>query len=249
MARLPRLAVAHHLHLVTQRVLAQVAVFARVEDRQAYLDALAQAADQCGVAIHAYGLSDREVRLLATPTDSAGLGRMVQQIGRRFVAAFNQRHGRSGTVWDGRFRSTVLDPQDHFEDALCYVEATEVETPASPEPLQAPWSSAAHHRGQRLDPLISEHARYWTLGNTPFEREAAYRRLLAAPVDAARQHRLSAAALHGWVLGSAAFTASLPRELERRLHPQRPGRPSKRNDRIQSDLPPIMKSTAPSTLK
>ena len=225
MARLARLAIAGQVHLLIQRVHQDRSVFADPADRQAYLQCLAEAAAKQGVALHGYGLAAAEVRLLATPIEAKALGRMVQFIGRRFVAGYNRRHGRHGALWDGRFRSTIIDPVDYFLPCLRYVEGAAGSAPLEPGNESAPWSSAVHHTGLRTDGFITEHAQFWSLGNTPFEREAAYRRAVEAPVAGSQAEGIALASLHGWVLGSEHFLQSLGMQTERRLRPLLPGRP------------------------
>jgi putative transposase len=228
MARLVRLSVPGHLHLMIQRAQQGQAVFADPADRRAYLHCLAEAAAKHGVAIHAYGMAPAELRLLATPPDAQALGRMVQFVGRRYVAGFNRRHGRTGALWEGRFRATVIEPSEYFLPCLRYVETGFDGTPREPATEGAPWSSADHHAGHRTDPFVTEHAQFWSLGNTPFEREAAYRSAVAQPMAPAEAQGIALASLHGWVLGSGAFERALAARLGRRLKPLSPGRPPTR---------------------
>ena len=97
-------------------------VFVDDAGRARYLQLLAEAARAAQVAIHAYALTDSEVLLLATPADAQGLSRLMQAIGRRYVSEFNRRHGRSGTLWDGRFRATAIEAETQLQDCLAFVE-------------------------------------------------------------------------------------------------------------------------------
>lgn len=226
MARLPRLVLPGQPHLLIQRGHNRQPVFADDEDYQTYLAALREAAANARVAVHAYVLLPDEVLLLVTPPDKDALGRMMQALGRRFVAAFNARHGRSGTVWEGRYRAAVLEPARYFLPCCCYIEQGPVRAGLSTRPQDWRWSSHAHHRGSRNDPLVSGHALYWALGNTPFEREAAYGRLCESLPSAADVRALSDSALRGWPLGSPAFLQRL-REQGHAAAPRPPGRPRK----------------------
>jgi len=226
MARLPRLAVPGQLHLLIQRVRRGESPFDAAADRGDYLRCLADGAAKQHVAIHGYGLSDAEVRLLATPTSADALGHMVQAIGRSFVAAYNRRHGRHGALWEGRFRSTVVEAPSHFLSCLHFTEHASTAEQADSASDAAPWSSIAHHRGQRHDPFITEHPVFWALGNTPFEREAAYRALLRRGLDAAETQGIALASLRGWALGSDEFVSSLGSQITRRLRPLSAGRPA-----------------------
>ena len=118
MARLPRLSAAGLPHLVEQFGHNGQAIFIDAADRVAYQSALSQAAAECGVAVHAYCFDKARILLLATPRDSEGLSRVMQRVGRRYTATFNRRNGRSGTLWSGRFRTTVLQPETCFIAAM-----------------------------------------------------------------------------------------------------------------------------------
>ena len=224
MARLARLSLGGELHLILQRGNNAQPVFQDDADRTSYLEKLAASAPACGLAVHAYALLPNQVHLLATPASADSLSQCMQTLGRSYVASFNRRHGRTGTLWEGRFRATVVEADRHFLDALVYVD-----TAAERAGLGAawPWSSTAHHRGQRRDPLVSEHRAFWALGNTPFDREAAYQALLARGLSAAQVEQFSQAQHKGWVLGSPAFLAAMAQRTERPLAPRPRGRPRK----------------------
>ena len=173
MARLPRLVVPGQAHLVVQRGHSGARVFVDETDRATYRAALREAAAAVPVQVHAYALLPNEVQLLVTPAEPAALGRLMQALGRRYVSAHNRRHGRSGTLWDGRFRCGVVEPGDLRLQALCLLDRAAAD---------AGMTSASHRLGGRRDALLTDPPEYWHLGNTPFEREAAYRALLDAGV-------------------------------------------------------------------
>jgi putative transposase len=175
--------------------------------------------------VHAYALLDDQVLSLATPSVAAALGGWVQALGRRYVAGFNRRHGGAGTLWAGRFRSTVVQPGELMRVATLAVDLYPVHagTVASAEDYR--WSSARHHLGLVRDPVLSVGAAYWALGNTPFEREAAYRLALDLGLSESQWRRVEDATRKGWVLGDAAFVAELGRQIDRPLAPRPRGRP------------------------
>lgn len=239
MARLPRLSIAHQLHLLIQRAKAAQPVLRDGADCDAYLACLRDASVTHRVAVHAFALTPTDVRLLVTPGTDTALGGLLQAIGRRFVNPYNRRHGRSGPLWDGRFRATVVEPETCFVECLRFVETAPVRMGLIESAEGWPWSSAAHHAGVRRLPGLSEHPQFWRIGNTPFEREAAYRQLLALPLDASQSRRLENAALQGWALGSAAFIDSVSALAKRRLVPLPRGRRSKtRNAAVSLNLSP-----------
>lgn len=225
MARLPRLALAGELHQVALRGHNAGAAFVDDADRAGFLTMLRTAAQEQGVAVHAYVLLDTEVRLLATPARAESLGRLMQSLGRRYVLAFNRRHGRRGTLWEGRFRSSVIDAAEWLVDATVLLEDLPVRAGLVAGAGDWRWSSAAHHLGRARDALVTEHASYWLLGNTPFERELAHARLLAQGVPPARASALEQALTRGHALGSGAFLARLADSTSRPLTARPRGRP------------------------
>lgn len=228
MARLPRLSIAGLPHLIEQAGHNGQPVLTDAVDRASYRALLAASSAQAGVAIHAYCLGSARVVLLATPDRADSLSRMMQALGRRYTSWFNRRHGRSGTLWSGRFRATVIDPHGELVAAMRHVESdAAIAGDATPTGDGQPQSSAAHHLGLLQDPLVSDHAAFWALGNTPFDRHAAYRRLVMQPLAPAERARFDDGMRKGWALGSAAFLAELARQSARRVEPRRPGRPKR----------------------
>lgn len=211
-------------HLIIQRGRSGTAVFRDAADRLGYLRALAEAALSARVAIHAYALLPAEVRLLVSPEDAGGLALLMQASGRRYVRGFNQKYGSTGTPWEGRFRSTVIEPDAYFLPCLRYVEgsADAVNSPGGGADLV---SSAAHHLGLGVDPLIADHPAFWGFGNTPFERHAAYRRFLEQAPGEGEVAVILHAALNGWALGSREFAAVVADQTGRRPQRAARGRP------------------------
>lgn len=202
-------------------------VFRDEADRTLFLELLRQAATTHAVAIHAYGLLDSEIRLLLTPSEPDGLSRLMQALGRRYGSSFNRRHGHVGSLWEGRFRATVIEPERHLLMCMRYVEAGPANALVGTDLGQTAWSSAAHHFGGRTDALVSDHLQYWTLGNTPFERQAAYRELNQQALTFEEESLILNATMKAWPLGSPAFLAKLSSSTERRLSPLPRGRPLK----------------------
>lgn len=216
MARLPRLVVPGQAHHLVQRGHNAQPVFIDDEDRRQYLTALRDALRAHEVVLHAYALLDGAVQLLLRPPSESALSRMVQALGRRYVAGFNRRHGRSGTIWEGRFRAGVVQQGQPTLQSMLMIDAL---------PQDRRWSSAPHRLGLGRDALVSDPPEYWQLGNTPFEREAAYAALLAQGLDAAVQRRIEHAAANGWALGSAQFLADMALQSGRPVRPRARGRP------------------------
>lgn len=227
MARLSRLAIPGEVHHLIQRGHDQQAIVRDDEDRRAFIDALRECAALHKVAIHAYVLMDNHLHLLATPPAPDSLSRMMQSLGRRYVARFNRRHGRSGGLWEGRFRAAPLEPA-WLLSCMRYIELNPVRAGLVERPESYAWSSAAHHLGAVRDPLVHDHAGFWAMGNTPFERDANYRRYMEEGCSPEEMQALLAAALRGWPLGSAAFRAQLAKQTDRPLAPRPRGRPRRK---------------------
>lgn len=223
MARLPRLVLPGQAHWLIQRAHGGRVVLADEADRTLYLTALREAAANEGVLLHAHALLPTEVQLLATPATATALARLMQAVGRRFVAAHHKRHGGSGTLWDGRFRCAVVEPGVTRLAVLLLVDGADTAATEAPPATSAGHRSGGQHHSHLVDP-----PEYWQLGNTPFDRETAYRRLLAAGVPAERAQSLRRAALGGWPLGSAGFAQALASATQRPAAPRPRGRPARK---------------------
>lgn len=226
MARLPRLTLPDYPHHVIQRGNNRQPVFVTRDDREFFLALLAEHAAAQQVAIHAYVLMDNHFHLLATPRTAEGLPRMMQAVGRRYVRYFNDRSRRSGTLWEGRYRSTIIQSESYLLACLAYIDLNPVRAGIAAKAADFVWSSHAHYIGLRSDKLVTPPALYWDMGNTPFAREAAYAEMVAAGVSAAQQDALTQSTLQGWALGDAEFTANLQKLTSRRVNKTRAGRPA-----------------------
>jgi len=228
MARLARLSVAGMPHLLVQRSHPAQAVFVDDTDRTLFRQLLGEAARSEGVALHAYALFDRELRLLATPSTAASPSSCRKSLGRRYGGAFNRRHGRTGGLWEGRFRATVIEPERYLVAAMFYVEEDCGWEGGSETAGQAVLtSSRGYHLGRWQDALVTDHPVFWALGNTPFDREAAYRGRLSAGLAPGDRSDLEQGVLKGWPVGSTAFVEMLSGRTSRRLAPLKRGRPRK----------------------
>lgn len=227
MARLPRLVIPHQLHHIIQRGNDSKVIFVDRDDYAVFLGWLIQASKQFEVAIHAYVLMPDHLHLLATPSDETGLSRMMQWLGRHYVPYFNAKYHRSGTLWHGRYRATVIQAAVYFLRCSLYIEANPVLAKLVAEASDYSWSSYQHHIGLKIDPLITDHPLYWSLGNTPFQREAAYKEMMQQAQPSAEIEAMTAATLRGWLLGSDQFKAEMAKLTARRVEPVKRGRPSK----------------------
>lgn len=227
MARLPRLIVPGQPHHVIQTGNNNQPVFLDAEDYQTFLGWLRTAAKNYKVAIHAYVLMPNHLHLLVTPADENGLGQMMQWVGRYYVPYFNQKYSRSGTLWNGRYKTSLIDAEQYFMLCSRYIEFNPVRNGMVGKAEDYPWSSYCHHAGIRPDGLVIDHAQFWALGNTPFQREAAYIALAEAPLSEEDIATVSKALLKGWPLGSEQFKTTLQNRVKRQVLPAKRGRPFK----------------------
>lgn len=225
MARLPRLTVPAYPHHVIQRGNNRQPIFTSGADRDYFLGLLDECARKSGVVIHAYVLMDNHFHLLATPQSDAALPQMMQALGRRYVRYFNDTHGRTGTLWEGRYKATLIEAERYLLACMAYIDLNPVRAGMAAQARDYPWSSHGHYIGLRNDRLITPHPLYWALGNTPFAREAAYAGLVQAGVGAHLQETLTQSALHGWALGGPEFVGALQKMTPRRLSKKSAGRP------------------------
>lgn len=227
MARLPRLVLPDQPHHVIQRGNDRQLIFREPEDYQRFLAWLKESAKEFKVAIHAYVLMPNHLHLLATPSDHAGLAQTMQRVGRFYVPWFNHKYERYGSLFQGRFKTSLVDSARYFMLCSRYVELNPVRANLAADPLDYPWSSYAHHAGARPDPLVTDHALYWALGNTPFQREAAYIELVKQGMTEDELKKINLAVLKGWPLGSEDFKTELQHKVKRQVLPAKRGRPFK----------------------
>ena len=224
MARVARLVVAGCPHVIEQRVSGRV-VFADATDRRTYLDAVAAVAPAAGMAPHAYALLADRVLLLATPRSNTSMGNFMQRVNRRYVSAYNARNGSTGSVWPGRYRASAVEAGQALVTVLRWIEQAPIRFGLADSAEQFEGSSASHHLGMRREPFLDEMAGFWQLGNTPFEREAAYLGLLERPIDHFECDRIETALRGGWPIGTQAFIDSVAIAQKRAARPAPRGRP------------------------
>jgi putative transposase len=225
MARLTRLAVPGHPHHIFQRGNNRQAIFSTATDRQIFLNLLHEACSKFTVALHGYVLMDNHFHLLATPESSDSLPRLMQALGRGYVRHYNHSQGRSGTLWEGRYRSALMQSGNYLFACMVYIDLNPVRSGLVLHAHDYAWSSHGHYAGLRVDKSISAHPLIWALGNTPFARESRYRELVQTGISMHQQMALTRSVLSGWALGDNDFLQTLQITTDRRLTRALPGRP------------------------
>jgi len=225
MARLPRLTLPGYPHHIIQRGNNRQAIFASNADHETLLGLIEESSKKFGVAIHAYVLMSNHIHLLATPEADGGIPQMMQALGRSYVRYFNSRQSRTGTLWEGRYKSTLIQAERYLLACMVYIDLNPVRAGIAPDAAEYPWSSHLHYAGRKVDKLITPHPLYWELGNTPFAREIAYAELVRSGIGMQQQQALTDATFRGWALGETDYVADLQQRTERRVSKSRAGRP------------------------
>ena len=179
MPRAGRLDLAGIAQHVVQRGNNRAPCFHRRVDYLRYQQALGDAAAATGCRIHAYVLLTNHVHLLVTPDARGAVGQMMQRVGRRYVRALNDAMGRTGTLWEGRYKASLVDSERCLFACHRYIELNPVRAGMVALPGDYPWSSYAYYAEGRGDPLLTPHAAFAVLGHTLARRQAAHRRFVA----------------------------------------------------------------------
>ncbi len=225
MARLPRYFVKDQALHVIQRGNNRAPIFATEEDCRFYLDCLAEAAGRYKLSIHAYVLMTNHVHLLASPGKEASLPKTLQSVGRRYVQYFNHAYRRTGTLWEGRYRATLIDTERYLLTCMRYIELNPVRARMVSHPRDYPWSSYRAHAHGKPDVWLQDHELYRRLGRSVNARQAAYRALFKTPIAKSELEAIRAATNRAWVLGDDRFKRKVERLAHRRAAPLARGRP------------------------
>jgi putative transposase len=223
MARLPRFVIPGQPQHVIQRGNNRQEIFCTDEDYQFYLEKLEAASIKHECHIHAYVLMTNHVHLLVTPYTENGIGKMMQMLGRYYVQYFNYCYQRTGTLWEGRYRATLIDSEHYLLTCMRYIELNAVRAGMVAHSSEYPWSSF-HCNGLGVNSiLIKSHPEYRRLGRSAEERTAAYRQLFRARIAEQTLEDIRAATNRAWVLGNDRFKERIEKQLDRRVAPASKG--------------------------
>ncbi len=225
MARLPRIDIPGVAQHIVQRGVNRCACFADRRDREFYLSHLGEAAARFECSIHAYVLMTNHVHLLVSQRDTGQISHMMQCLGRNYVRRFNHRYRRTGTLWEGRYKSSLVESEEYLLKCYRYIDLNPVRAAMIQTAWKYEWSSAAANALGTDNPMLVPHTKYLELGNDDIARAGAYRQLLEEGVtqDQAEQIRVHIA--QGKVLGSSQFQAEIAQLLGRQVHVRPRGRP------------------------
>jgi len=212
---------------VVQRGNNRQPIFFSESDNRLYLSWLKEASEKYGCSVHAYVLMTNHVHLLVTPEDSTGVSRMMQYIGRYYVPYINHTYSRSGTLWEGRYKSSLIDAEDYLLVCSRYIELNPVRASMVAHPSEYRWSSYGANADGKPDAILNPHALYLALGFTDNERCSAYRDLFRAKVNDEMVSAIRASWQTGTPLGNDRFREQIESVLNRKVGYSRRGRPTK----------------------
>jgi len=209
MARHPRIDLPGIAQHIVQRGNNRQACFATDADYGGYLRELAEAASKHGCAIHAYVLMTNHVHVLATPAEAGAIARMMQAIGRRYVGCFNARYGRTGTLWEGRYKAALVGSQRYVLACYRYIELNPVRAGMVSSPEEYRWSSHGHNALGARQSLITAHPSYMALASDDTTRYVRYRQFIAARADPDEAESIHKHTAQQRVFGNERFQAQI----------------------------------------
>ena len=236
MPRRPRIAISGvPLHLI-QRGNNREPCFCADEDCQAYLGWLTEYARKTDCVIHSYVLMTNHVHLLLTPQTSNGVGELMKRLGQRYVQYFNRTYQRSGTLWEGRFRSCLTQEEEYLLSCYRYIELNPVRANMVEHPAEYRWSSYRINAQGEASQLVTHHSLYNALGSSGEKRCAAYRDLFRHQLDPGLVDEIRASTNGNYALGNERFQKRIADALKRRVTRGKAGRPRKPTSPESLDL-------------
>ena len=224
MARLPRF---QHPHVPVHAVIRgndRCAIFVTEGDRIFFHRTLVELGRRYLLDVHAYVFMTNHVHLLATPRAHLALSRSIQALGRRYVPYFNKRAGRTGTLWEGRYRSGPVAGDHHFLNCHRYIEQNPVRAKMIDDPALYPWSSHRANLGLARDDLVTPHPLFLALAASDRERADTYRKLFNCTLEDSVVERIRDCLNNGWGFGGEAWREEVEGRADRRLQRVGPAR-------------------------
>ena len=213
---------------VVQRGHSRQPVFFEDNDYRGYLRWLGEAAERYQCLIHAYVLMTNHIHILLTPQTREGISRLMQYVGRHYVPYINYHYGTSGTLWEGRFKASLVHEDDYLLTCMRYIELNPVRAGMVSHPRDYTWSSYRANGENKQDKLLTPHTVYRSLGRTIAQRKENYRTLFKAHIDEAEVNQIRQAWQTGTPLGNEYFKEMIEKKLQCKVGQDRRGKPSKR---------------------
>lgn len=228
MARRPRLKLAGITLHIIQRGNNRSACFFSDDDYLFYLSQLQRICRNEGISVHAYVLMTNHVHLLITPTTSEGASQLMKNLGQSYVQYINRAYGRSGTLWDGRFRSCLVEAESYLLSCQRYIELNPVRAKMVARSEDYPWSSYRANAQGENNALLTPHPCYKTLGLNNIDRQAHYRELFLNQIEPGLIKEIRQVTNGGYCLGNDRFKHKIGFILGRSVNRGKPGRPKKK---------------------
>lgn len=229
MPRKPRFHLSGYPQHVIQRGNNREACFFDAADFRFYLASLGKACTRFECSVHAYTLMTNHVHLLLTPHTDHSISHVMQSLGCRYVRYINQTYERTGTLWEGRYKASLVEAEGYLLSLYRYIEMNPVRAGMVTHPADYPWSSYRYHGFGEKDPLITPHPLYLDLAADSKTRTRVYRALFGAHLDSDQLHEIRQTVNHELALGNDRFKDAIESMTRRRTRLGRSGRP--RNNR------------------
>lgn len=232
MPRKPRFIIPGLPVHIVQRGHSRKPVFFEDADYSVYLDWLKAGAEKYKCIVHAYVLMTNHIHILATPETAEGITRMMQYIGRHYVPYINATYGTSGSIWEGRYKSSLIQDDTYLLTCMRYIELNPVRANMVRSPVHYPWSSYRCNAQGRVDELITPHSLYLSLGRTRAQRQEAYKGLFKPHIDDEDLENIRSTLQTGTPLGNDLFKAQVEEKIGMKVGQTRRGRPVKKQSLI-----------------
>ncbi|MDD5412838.1 MAG: transposase [Methylobacter sp.] len=219
MARLPRMIIPGQLQHVLVRGNNRSEIFCCDADYRFYLEKLQAACKNHDYQVHVYVLMTNHIHLLMTPFSEVSLGKTLQMLGRYYVQYFNYCYQRTGTLWEGRYKATLIDSESYLLTCMRYIELNPVRAGMVADPADYPWSSYHFNALGRADDVVTPHFEFQRLNNGDSKRQAAYRALFNQAISKTQISEIRNATNKAWALGDSRFKEQIQLQLARRVEP------------------------------
>ena len=236
MTRQPRYTVPGQPQHVIVRGNNREPIFCALEDYQFYLEKLTHACKSYDCDIHAYVLMTNHVHLLMTPHSEHSIGKAIQSLGRYYVQYFNYTYCRTGTLWEGRYKATLIDSEHYLLLCSRYIELNPARAGMVSHPAEYPWSSYHANAIGKENSCVTPHPLYQDLGPTYLDRQQAYRALFKSHIADKTLEEIRQCTNKGWVLGNDRFKEKIEAQLDRRAQPEPRGGDRKSRSFPQSKI-------------
>jgi putative transposase len=223
MPRQPRFVIVGHPQHVIIRGNNRDIIFNHPNDYLFFLAKLGEAIEKYQCQLHAYVLMTNHVHLLISPETECAISKVIQAVGRSYVQYFNKKNHRTGTLWEGRYKASLIDSEMYALICYRYIELNPVRANMVMSPEDYGWSSYGFNAQGMNNNLITPHDLYCRLGTKKSERAEAYRRLFNGYFPEKQANHIRNATNQCWAIGSAEFLKNLSNKTDRPLSPSKRG--------------------------